>query len=83
MNYDLDYLPSDQSETEDMRYGREHEKDAKKKLEQILGVEISPAGKFVDKNNKYLLTVPDGLIGDNKIVQIRCPYKCVRRASLA
>ena len=61
-----------------MRYQREHEKDAKKKLEQILGVDISPGGRFLDQNNKYLVSVPDGLIQDNKIVQIRCPYKCIR-----
>ena len=73
---------SDQSDTEENKYCREHEKDAKRKLEQILGVEIEPGVKFVEPLNKYLVTLPDGLIGDNKIVQIKCPYKCSRLATL-
>ena len=69
---------SDQSDTEENKYCREHEKDAKRKLEQILGVEVRPGVKIVEPNNNYLVTLPDGLIGDNKIVQIKCPYKCSR-----
>ena len=69
-------------DTEESKYSREHEKDAKGKLEQILGVEIEPGVKFVEPHNKYLVTLPDGLIGENKIVQIKCPYKCSRFASL-
>lgn len=47
-----------------------------------MGVEISPGLKCVEPHNKYLVTLPDGLIGDNKIVQIKCPYKCSRLVTL-
>lgn len=71
------------SDTEHSSYSREHQNEAKKKLEQILGVEISPGRKFVEKNNKYLVTVPDGLIGEDKLVQIQCPHNCSRNETLA
>ena len=64
------------SDNEASRWGQEHEKDALKKLEQILGVQVEPAKKFVDKENKFLVCVPDGLIDDDKLVEIKCPYKC-------
>ena len=31
-----------------------------------------------DRNHKYLVTVPDGLIEDNKIVEIQCPVQAAR-----
>ena len=47
-----------------------------------MGVEIAAGLKCVEPHNKYLVTLPDGLIGDNKIVQIKCPHKCFRLAAL-
>ena len=58
------------------KYGKDHELEARRKLETILGVEIKSPKKFIDKDNKYLVTIPDGLIGDDKIVEIKCPFKC-------
>jgi len=58
------------------KYGKDHEHEARRKLETILGVEIKPPKKFIDKDNKYLVTIPDGLIGEDKIVEIKCPFKC-------
>lgn len=63
-------------DTEATKYGKNHEKDAVKKLEQILGVEVEEPKKYVDKENKFLVCIPDGLIGDDKLVEIKCPYKC-------
>ena len=31
-----------------------------------------------DRNHKYLVTVPDGLIEENKIVEIQCPVQAAR-----
>ena len=45
-------------------------------MEQILGNEISPPKKFSDRNNKFLISIPDGLIDEDKIVQIKCPLGC-------
>ena len=32
----------------------------------------------LDRNHKYLVTVPDGLIEDNKMVEIQCPVQAAR-----
>ena len=32
-----------------------------------MGKEILPPKKFVDKNNKYLVTIPDGLLDEDKL----------------
>jgi len=63
-------------DSEAANYGRKHEKDAIHKLEQILGQDISPPKKFIDKEHKFLVCVPDGLLGEDKLVEIKCPYKC-------
>ena len=43
----------DKEDTEEVLYEKRHEKDALKKLEQILGVEISDSRKFVDKDHPF------------------------------
>ena len=68
------------NETEATKYGQQHEKDAIKKLEQILGVRIDEPKKYVDKDHKYLVSIPDGLIDDDKLVEIKCPYKCSKNS---
>jgi hypothetical protein len=42
-------------ESEAASYGRLHEKDARKKLEQILGLQIAEAKKVVDKGRRMEL----------------------------
>jgi hypothetical protein len=42
-------------ESEAASYGRLHEKDARKKLEQILGLQIAEAKKVVDKGRRMKL----------------------------
>ena len=32
----------------------------------------------LDRNHKYLVTVPAGLIEDNKMVEIQCPVQAAR-----
>ena len=32
----------------------------------------------LDRNHKYLVTVPDGLIEDDKMVEIQCPVQAAR-----
>ena len=58
------------------RWGREHEGDAVRKLEQILGVEVQPPARVVDRDSRFLVCVPDGLIEEDKLTEIKCPYKC-------
>jgi len=39
-----------------------------------LGIEINDCGIFIDENIPYLAATPDGIIGDDTIVEIKCPY---------
>jgi len=64
-------------DTEATVYGKEHEKDALKQLEEHLNIEIVEPKKVVDKQHKFLVCIPDGLIDDDKLVEIKCPYKCL------
>ena len=50
VNFIIQQILGGVGDSESARYGRDHEADAKKKLEQILGREIHPPKKFVDRN---------------------------------
>ncbi|GFY45684.1 yqaJ domain-containing protein [Trichonephila inaurata madagascariensis] len=56
-----------------MRYGLANEK-----LSQIIFIKIfsdvKKCGLFVDPENPYLCTSPDGLIGSDGLIEIKCPY---------
>lgn len=54
-------------------WGKEHEKIAKEEFEERNSVTIRDCGMFVDSKQNYLAASPDGLIGDEGIVQIKCP----------
>ena len=65
-------------DTEAALHGKEHEEDALGQLEEYLGVEIVEPKKIVDKEHKFLVCIPDGLIDTDKLVEIKCPYKCLK-----
>jgi len=44
-----------------------------KQLERILNIKIIKCGIFVDSENPYLGATPDGLIGNDGIVEVKCP----------
>lgn len=46
---------------------------AKEQLANILGVNIKPSGLFVDSEQFYFAASPDGLIGDDGLVELKCP----------
>lgn len=55
-------------------YGKENEINALNALENILNKKIQPCGLFVHKDEPYLAASPDGLIDNDFIVEIKCPY---------
>ncbi|XP_050065595.1 uncharacterized protein LOC126554579 [Aphis gossypii] len=57
-----------------IEYGRVMEPIAKEKYSLIFGSYIKPVGLCVDSNIPYLAASPDGLIGDDEIIEIKCPY---------
>lgn len=56
-----------------MEYGREHEEEARLELEKVLGVQISKCGLFIDSKDYFLGATPDSLIGDDTLVELKCP----------
>jgi hypothetical protein len=42
-------------------------------LEAQLKIKILPSGLFVDMNLPFLAASPDGIIGDDSLVEIKCP----------
>ncbi|KAL5239171.1 hypothetical protein ACI65C_006891 [Semiaphis heraclei] len=60
--------------TSALRYGIQYEPMAKKDFELKLGLEVLPAGLFIDEIINFLACSPDGLIGHNDLLEIKCPY---------
>lgn len=54
-------------------WGKEHERIAKEEFEEKKSVKIEECGLFIDGEQNYLAATPDGLIGDEGIVEIKCP----------
>ncbi|XP_022173422.1 uncharacterized protein LOC111035906 [Myzus persicae] len=57
-----------------IEYGRVMEIEAKKKFENIYNLKIAPVGLCVDEKILYLAASPDGLIGEDSIIEIKCPF---------
>ncbi|CAI6360020.1 unnamed protein product [Macrosiphum euphorbiae] len=55
------------------RYGIEHEMIAIEQLENKINKKIVPSGLIVDLNQPFLAASPDGLIGSDSLVEIKCP----------
>lgn len=62
------------SSTAAMQFGKMNENSAKKQLELQLNITISPCGIFIDKSDPCLAASPDGLVGEDGIVEIKCSF---------
>lgn len=56
------------------RYGSENEHRAINELSNALEVDIQKSGLCIDPEDCFLAASPDDLIGNNIIVEIKCPY---------
>lgn len=56
------------------RYGIQYEPMAKQAFELKLGFTVLPAGLFIDGEFNFLACTPDGLIGEEDLVEIKCPH---------
>lgn len=61
----------------DTIYYRASEDVARKQLQEILGKEVRTSGLIVDYHMPYLAASPDGLVGNDSLVEIKCPYEAV------
>src|SRR5580765_7149766 len=57
-----------------VEWGKEKEMMAREQLQMELGIEINKCGIFIDGTIPYLAATPDGIVGDDTIVEIKCPY---------
>lgn len=57
-----------------IHFGLENEENARRDIVAKLGIKIVPCGLFIDQEIPYLGASPDGLIDDDGIVEIKCPY---------
>lgn len=63
-----------------VEWGKEKEIEAREELQAELGIKINNCVLFIDSEFPYLAATPDGIIGDDGIVEIKCPY-AVRQVS--
>ncbi|XP_050520342.1 uncharacterized protein LOC126893859 isoform X2 [Daktulosphaira vitifoliae] len=56
------------------KYGINSEKLAINEFNNKMNVNIQPCGVFIDENLNYLVASPDGLIGKDAIVEVKCPF---------
>ncbi|XP_063913036.1 uncharacterized protein LOC135129717 [Zophobas morio] len=57
-------------------YGKDHELTARKDFSKMIEKDVTECGFFVGKDDYcYLGASPDGLIDNDGLVEIKCPYK--------
>lgn len=54
-------------------HGSFYEKHAIKKLEDLESIDVLKCGLFIDSEISFLGASPDGIVGDNAIVEVKCP----------
>ncbi|XP_055947100.1 uncharacterized protein LOC129980744, partial [Argiope bruennichi] len=59
-----------------MKCGQENELNAIRALEENFNLKIQCCSLFVNTDFAYIATSPDGLIGDDGIVEVKCPASC-------
>lgn len=55
-------------------YGKFHEAGARQDFEMETGLMVEPCGFFVHHEFDWLGATPDGLVGDNAVIEIKCPW---------
>ncbi|KAF5292866.1 hypothetical protein FQR65_LT11118 [Abscondita terminalis] len=57
-----------------IQHGILQEATARERFQDLCNLEVKECGMFIHSNYKFLAASPDGLIGDNLILEIKCPY---------
>jgi hypothetical protein len=55
-------------------HGLTHEIDRRKKFQEVTGHEVTVCGLVVSEAYPFLAASPDGLVGNNHVLEIKCPY---------
>ncbi len=60
--------------SEAVSHGRIYESVARAEFEKVSGKKVLPAGFFVCLNYPFLGASPDGLVEDDGLLEVKCPY---------
>lgn len=60
-------------------HGIEHERQALQQLEKQENINIMPCGLFIDRTYPFIGATPDGLVGDDILVEIKCPLTALKK----
>lgn len=69
----MSLLYSSNKRTPAMMYGIEKEPFALQQFENEYGVTVDRCGLFIDSEQSFLGASPDGVIGDEFVVEVKCP----------
>ena len=65
---------------ESVRYAKDKEAEAVAELSKLLtekGVgRVEACGLFVDSDKSFLAASPDGVVGEDAVVEVKCPLSC-------
>lgn len=61
--------------TKSVVHGLKYEKAAIQAFEAKTGNRVQPCGLYVDPNNPFLAASPDGIIGTEQVIEVKCPYR--------
>ena len=56
-------------------HGLAHEQDALAEFHKVTGLKVEKCGLFISQDHPFLAATPDGLVGEEYIVEVKCPYK--------
>ncbi|CAG9138232.1 unnamed protein product [Plutella xylostella] len=65
-------------QAEPLQHGKEHEQMALAQLSKQEGIDIKPCGFFIDSEVPYLGATPDGISGEDVVVEVKCPITAYR-----
>lgn len=74
MNLAKDLIKMKNITTEAIRHGIKYEERAKSMYEDQYNTVVAKAGLFIHNYDKYLGASPDGLVGTDGLIEIKCPF---------
>lgn len=66
--------------TEAVTFGRDNEMKVIEMYQERTGKTVKPCGLFVDQQNVFLGASPDGLVDDDKIIEVKCLHSVSERS---
>lgn len=67
--------PADDLDTPDLRHGRKYEPFAVEAYEKQTGIKVERPGLIYHPEHRYVAGSPDGLLGTDGVLEIKCPRK--------